>query len=64
MRADVSKWADLDKAIRDQRAVATTEPFILVLHTPGQIAFRFIVNQHGIVREECDVKGDPRNHDL
>jgi hypothetical protein len=64
MRFDVSTQGELDSAMRDFKAAKTTEPMILVLHTPGQIAYRFIVNPHGIVRQECDVKGDPRDHDV
>jgi hypothetical protein len=45
----------------DYKEAASTEPMILVLHTPGQIAYRFIVNQHGIERQDCNDKGDARS---
>lgn len=60
MRFDVSTWPDLDNAIHDYREEVTEEPLILVLHTPGQIVYRFIVGRHGIARQECNAKGDPR----
>jgi hypothetical protein len=61
MRFDVSNLGQLDRALHDYSAAATPEPLILVLHTPGEIAFRFIVNQHGIVRQGCDRRGDARS---
>ena len=64
MRFNVYNLGELDGAMGDYKAAKTSEPLILVLHTPGQIAYRFIVNRHGIVRQECDAKGDPRYDDL
>jgi hypothetical protein len=62
MRCDVSTWGELDRAVHDYRegAIGINEPLILVLHTPGQIAFRFIVGQHGITRQDCNLNGDER----
>ena len=60
MRCDATTWAELDRGVHDYRELVTTEPLILVLHTPGEIAFRFIIGQHGIVRQDCDKKGNAR----
>jgi hypothetical protein len=60
MRCDVSTFAELDTAVHDYREKVTTEPLILVLHTPGEIAYRFIVGQHGIARQDCNARGDAR----
>jgi hypothetical protein len=64
MRFDVKDWGELDRAVHDYREKMTTEPLILVLHTPGQITYRFIVGDHGIERQECTAKGDALSHDL
>jgi hypothetical protein len=64
VRFDVKNWPELDKAVYNYRASTKSEPMILVFHTPGQTAFRFIINQHGIVRQECDSKGETRYDDL
>jgi hypothetical protein len=60
MRRDVSTWPELDRAIHDYSMAASSEPLILVLHTPGDIAYRFIVGQHGIARQDCNATGDAR----
>jgi hypothetical protein len=60
MRCDVSTFPELDRAVHNYRERVTVEPLILVLHTPGQIAFRFIIGQHGIARQECFANGDER----
>ena len=61
MRADVSNWAQLDQAVYNHRAAAASDdPLILVIHTPGDVLFRFIVAKHGIIRQECDIKGEAR----
>jgi hypothetical protein len=61
VRYDVSTLGALDRAMLDYQAAGTSEPMILVFHTPGQIVYRFIVNEHGIERQECNAKGDERN---
>jgi hypothetical protein len=60
MRFDVSTWAELETAVQDYRKAASFEPLILVLITPGQIAYRFIIGQHGIARQDCDARGEAR----
>lgn len=63
MRCDVSTWGEMDRAVHDYResvTTETTEPLILVLHTPGQITYRFIVGEHGIERQGCNARGDAR----
>lgn len=57
MRFDVKTWPELDRAIHDYREEVTTAPLILVLHTPGEIAYRFIIGTHGIERQQCDRTG-------
>lgn len=60
MRFDVSTWPELDTAVHDYREAVSSEPLILVLHTPGEVVYRFIIGQHGIARQECNAKGDER----
>lgn len=60
MRFDVSSFGELDHAIHNYNAAETSEPLILVLHTPDRTVFRFIINQHGIARQECTATGDAR----
>lgn len=60
MRCDAYTWAELDRGIHDYREAVTVEPLILVLHTPGEIAYRFIIGQHGIARQDCNKRGDVR----
>jgi len=60
MRCDVRTFGELDRAVHDYREAMLIEPLILVLHTPGEIAYRFIIGQHGIARQDCDVRGDAR----
>ena len=60
MRFDVNNLGELERAMHDYIAAASAEPLILVLHTPGGIPYRFIVNEHGIVRQECNQRGDER----
>jgi len=58
MRCDVRTFAELEKAVQTYRTMAAIEPLILVLHTPGEIAFRFIIGQYGIARQDCNLRGD------
>lgn len=60
MRCDVSTFGELDRAVHDYREKVSAEPLVLVLHTPGEIAYRFIIGEHGIARQDCDRKGDLR----
>ena len=60
MRFDVSNLGELDHAMHNYNAAATSEPLVLVFRTPGQIVYRFIVNPHGIERQECDQSGAAR----
>ena len=61
MRRDVSSFGELDRAVHDYRGEAMpSEPLILVLHTPGQVVYRFIVNEHAIAKQECTATGDAR----
>lgn len=60
MRCDATTWAELDRCVYNYRSVASSEPLILVLHTPGEIAYRFIIGQYGIARQDCDKRGDER----
>lgn len=64
MRFDVKNWPEMDRATHDYRESMSSEPLILVLHTPGQVVYRFIVGQHGIARQGCDQKGDAREDDV
>ena len=52
MRFDVSTLEELILAMHKYNAADKKETVILVLHTPGQIAFRFLMNKHGIERQE------------
>lgn len=60
MRFDVKTWGELDRAVHDFREAVSAWPMILVLHTPGEIAYRFIVGEHGIARQDCNARGDAR----
>ena len=63
MRFDCYNFADICAAADVYRGSTKPEPFIFVIHTPGQETYRFLVNLYGIVREQCNRKGDPINHD-
>lgn len=58
MRFDVKTWPELDRAIHDYREAMSSEPLILVFHASLDTTFRFIIGQHGIIRQECNPKGD------
>lgn len=59
MRLDVTNLGELCEGVEHYATVAGDEPLILVLHTAGNQAFRFILNQHGLDREQCTNKGEP-----
>jgi hypothetical protein len=64
MRCDVSTFGELHKAVNDYQARGTSEPMVLVIHAPARMVYRFIINMHGIVRQECDARGEAREDDL
>ena len=57
MRFDIRNWHDLKKAVIEMDT--TTEPKVLVFDTPGGIFHRFIFNDHGVEKEDCDKTGRP-----
>jgi hypothetical protein len=61
MRFDVQNLGDLDRAMQSYNTAATSVPMILVVHTPGKVLYRFIFNDHGIERQECDLRGNARD---
>jgi hypothetical protein len=61
MRFDVKTWGELDRAAQEYREAEAATPLILVFHTPGDIAHRFIINNFGIEKQSCDKKGNPLN---
>lgn len=59
MRLDIHNLSELCDGLEHYAEVGDEdEPVILVLHTAGNQAFRFIVNRYGMEREQCTNKGD------
>lgn len=56
MRADVRTLHELHDAAN--LALDRRESLVLVLHTPGGQVYRFIVNVHGLERQECTKTGE------
>jgi len=46
-----------DYATHEERELTT--PLVLILHTAGNYAHRFIIGKHGIEKQHCDMKGEP-----
>ena len=59
MRFDVPDFDALKRAIDAYDTMDKSEPMILVLHTPGRILYRFLIGEHGIIRQECNATGGP-----
>lgn len=55
MKVHVTNLHELRAAVS---AIDLNEILVLVLHTPGQQAFRFIVTRNGIEREQCTSSGE------
>jgi len=60
MRRDAYTFADLEIAVEEYRKTEQAEPLFLVFHTPGEVLYRYIVTRHGIARQDCDQRGEPR----
>jgi hypothetical protein len=58
MRFDVVNWEDLKLAVSELDK--TEEPKVIVFNTPGGIFHRFVINQFGVEKEECDASGRSR----
>ena len=58
MRADIYNLSDLKTAMN--KADSARDTVELILHTPGQETYRFIVNRFGLERQVCTRTGDPR----
>jgi hypothetical protein len=58
MTRPVYNFDDLKDAVFEFAAHRTEdEPLVLVLMTPGETAHRFVVAEHGIVKQDCDKAG-------
>jgi hypothetical protein len=55
MRFDIANWKDLRQAV--QQMDKTGEPKVLVFVTPGGIFHRFVINDHGVEKQDCDKTG-------
>jgi hypothetical protein len=60
MTFDISNANGLVNAVMFYRDSDRTEALILVLRTPGGVAHRFIIAEHGIEKQDCDVTGAAR----
>lgn len=58
MRFDVHNWQDLKQAVEElDKSENSKEPKVLVLVTPGGVFHRFIINEHGLEKMDCDATG-------
>jgi len=58
MRFDVSNFTALRNACTVFDGSEKKESMILILHTPGGIPYRFIINEFGIEKQQCTKTGE------
>jgi hypothetical protein len=58
MRFDISNFEALRNAVTVFAQGDREEALVLVLRTPGGIPYRFIVNEHGIEKQQCGSTGE------
>ena len=58
MRFDVSNFTALRNAVEVFEDSDKREALILVLRTPGNIPYRFIISEFGIEKQECGKSGE------
>jgi hypothetical protein len=59
MTFGVSNFKALRNAVEVYDESDQDEPLIIIFHTPGNVYHRFIVAEHGVMKQDCTASGEP-----